>query len=152
MEPYRTEPMVAFVCSHHPLAKKRRINQEELNRFGFVIRKHTGGAGTTKQYLEYLSKQGLRPKILLRCDTPEGVKEAVRDQLGVGILFRDVVTKNIKRGEFKAIKLPRETFEGKSFIVYYRNRVLSPVAREFLALLRSSRTKGISNASTPLVD
>ena len=65
----------------------------------------------------------------------------VRSKLGVGILFRDVVENNIKRGEFKAIKLPGETIEGKSFIVYHKTRPLSPLAQDFLTLLQTRRTK-----------
>jgi DNA-binding transcriptional LysR family regulator len=39
IEPFRREPLVAFVHPQHPLAKKPRIALEELGRFGFVIRK-----------------------------------------------------------------------------------------------------------------
>jgi DNA-binding transcriptional LysR family regulator len=141
MEPYRTESLVAFVRPRHPLAKKRFITLGELGRFGVVIRKHQGRTGTSNQYIKHLFKQGLRPQVILRCDTPEGVKEAVRDQSGVGILFREVVEKNITRGEFKAIKLPGEAVEGSSVIIYHKNRPLSPVAQEFLTLLRQSRQK-----------
>jgi hypothetical protein len=46
----------------------------------------------------------------------------------------------LKQGEFKAIKLPGETIEGKSFIVYHKTRPLAPLAQDFLKLLQTQRS------------
>src|SRR5574341_1279007 len=76
-EPYQVEPLVAFVHPQHPLVKKPRITLENLKRFGFVIRKRVRGVGATDEHFQALRKQGLHLKVVMRCDTPEGVKEAV---------------------------------------------------------------------------
>jgi hypothetical protein len=44
---------------------------------------------------------------------------------------------DIRRGEFKLIKLPVETFDGKNFIVYHKTRPLPPITQDFINLLRS---------------
>ncbi len=36
MEPYRTEPLVAFVASDHPLGGKKQLTWKDLGRHGFV--------------------------------------------------------------------------------------------------------------------
>jgi DNA-binding transcriptional LysR family regulator len=77
----------------------------------------------------------------MRCDTPAAVKEAVRQKMGVGILYRDVVANNIKRDEFKILKMPGEPFQGKSYIIYHKNRPLSPFGQELLELLRLHQDK-----------
>jgi DNA-binding transcriptional LysR family regulator len=141
MEPFCLEPLVAFVHPQHALAKKPRITFEELGRIGFAIRKRVGGTGATGHYIQELRKQGVNLKVVLRCDTPEGVKEAVRNKMGVGLLFRESVQNNIKRGEFKAIKLPVDAVEAANFIVYHKTRPLSPVAQDFLKLLRAQRAR-----------
>ena len=140
MEPYRSEPVVAFVHPNHPLAKKPRLNWEELGRVGFVIRRRVGGKGTADRYLQNLRKNGVRLKVLMRCDSPEAVKAAVKRNMGVGILFRNVVADSLKQGEFKAIKLPGEAIEGKSCILYHKTRPLSPLAQDFLKLLQTQRS------------
>jgi DNA-binding transcriptional LysR family regulator len=84
-------------------------------------------------------------KVVLRCDTPEGVKAAVRNRLGVGLLFRGSVENNIKRGEFKAIKLPADAVEGTYFIVYHKTRPLSPLAQDFLTLLRQRQNRSVTS-------
>ena len=146
METYCLEPLVAFVHPQHPLAKEPRITWEELSRFGYVIRKRLGSTGATGQYIQELRKQGVYLKVVMRCDTPDGVKETVRNKLGVGLLFRGSVEHNIKRGEFKAIKLPANAVvEGKYFIVYHKSRPLSPLAQDFLTFLRQRRDRSIES-------
>ena len=145
IEPFCLEPLMAFVHPRHPLAKKPRITWEELGRVGVAIRKRVGGIGATSQYVQDIKKQGVDLKVVMRCDTPDGVIEAVRNKLGVGLLFRGSVENNIKRGEFKAIKLPADTIMGTYFIVYHKSRPLSPLAQDFLTLLRQRRDRSIKS-------
>ena len=146
-EPYSVEHLVAFVHPQHPLAKKPHITFAELARFGFVIRKRVSGTGATGRCIQDLRKQGARVKVVMRCDTPEGVKEAVRNKLGVGLLFRGAVENNIKRGEFKVIKLPVDALEATNFIVYHKSKPLSSLAQEFLTLLRQRQQRSIKAKS-----
>jgi LysR family transcriptional regulator, low CO2-responsive transcriptional regulator len=140
-EPYGTEPLAAFVAPNHPLAPKRRLLWDDLGQVGFVTRKPLHEQGTSERYLQSLKKHGLEPMILMHCDSPEAVKTVVLRNNGVGILFRRVVEENIKRGDFKEIKLPKngQAFAGKSFIVYHKVRPLSFCAQDFLKLLRKNR-------------
>jgi DNA-binding transcriptional LysR family regulator len=136
MEFYRSHPVVAFVAPNHPLVNRNRVNWENLKSVAFIVRKGLGGRGTGREYIQLLRKKGLTPKVAMQCDTPATAKEAVRRKMGVGILYRDVVADNIKRGEFKILNMPGETFEGKSYIIYHKNRPLTPIAQDFLKLLR----------------
>jgi DNA-binding transcriptional LysR family regulator len=77
----------------------------------------------------------------MRCDTPGAVTEAVRGNMGVGILYRDVVANNIDRHEFEAIKMPGDTPEGKSYIVHHKHKPITPSAQAFLELLPQEKTK-----------
>ena len=145
IKPYRIEPLVAFVHPKHPLAKEPRITWEKLGRFGFVIKKRVGATGATGQYIQDLRKQGVNLKVVMRCDTPDGVIEAVRNKLGVGLLFRGSMENNIKRGEFKAIKLPLNAFEATYFIVYHKTRPLSPLAQDFLTFLWQRQDRSVKS-------
>ncbi len=77
----------------------------------------------------------------MRCESPDAVKMAVKKKMGVGILFKSVVEADVRRGDFKIIKMPGLNLIGKSYIIYHKDRPLSPNAQEFLALLRQSRRK-----------
>jgi DNA-binding transcriptional LysR family regulator len=139
MEPYRAEPLIAFVAPDHPLARKKRLTLEDVREVSFVIRKPLAGSGTGKTYLQKLRKQGFTTKVAMQCDSPEALKMAVTRRMGVGILYKDVIADSIKRGEFRALTLPSDASDGRSFIVYHKTRPLSEHALEFLKLLRTYR-------------
>ena len=141
LEPYRTEPLVAFVASNHPLSGKNQLTLEDLGRHGFVVREPLVGPGATAQFIRRLKDQGVKLKVVMYCETPEAVKSAVSRRMGVGILFKDVVADSLRKGEIKELTLPVEGLEGTSFIVYHKTRPLSPVAQDFLKLLRAHRAR-----------
>ena len=141
MELYRDEPMVAFAAPGHLLAEKKSLQVKDFRDVGFIIRKPEGGKSGGTQYLQLLSAQGFTTHIAMQCDSAEAVKTAVAREMGVGILYKDVLAESIRNGEFRLLKLPSGTMNGKSFIVYHKTRPLSETALEFLKLLRTYRDK-----------
>jgi hypothetical protein len=85
-------------------------------------------------------------RIAMLCDAPAGIIAAVRQGMGVGIAFADSIKLEIDAGEFKALKVDGFEVEAESFIVYAKNRPLSPIGREFLELLREARTDQLTQA------
>lgn len=140
-EPYLDEPLVAFVCRKHPLARKQRPTLKDFADTPLVVREGKGGRETSNQILKELRSQGLNFEIGIRCESPEAVKMAVRSNLGVGILFKNTVEPEIRKGDFKLVKLPGLKLVGKTFIIYHKHRPLSSSAQEFLNLLRDQHQK-----------
>jgi len=149
VEPYRTESLVAFVANRHPLAEKKQLTWENLVRHGFVVREPLEGDGATAQFIRRLKDRGVKLKVVMHCESPEAVKVAVRRRMGVGILFKDVIAHSLKKGDFKELTLPVNGLEGKTFIVYHKTRPLSPVAQDFLKLLRGHRARFKSKEQIP---
>ena len=147
VEPYRPEPLVAFVSPNHPLARNQQLTLQEFERVPLIIRKAWRAGGTTEQLLGEMKKKGLNPNIAMCCDSPETVKEAVSRKMGVGILFKDTIEPEVRKGEFKILKLPVKNFTGRSFIVYRKDRPLSANAQEFLNLLRRWHHRPIRDQS-----
>jgi LysR family transcriptional regulator, transcriptional activator of the cysJI operon len=141
IEPYRSEPFVAFVSSTHPLARKKTLTLKDLARIPLVIRDGHGAHGSTEQILKDLRKNGVSSEIAMRCDSPQAVKEAVRQNLGLGILFKTAVAADLTRGDFKKIDLVGLELVGKSYIIYHKHKPLTHSAQAFLELLRQERPK-----------
>ena len=138
--PLRREPVLLFVLPRHPLARRKTVNLSEVLAEPLIIRGGRGISGTTERALQRLREQGWTIKIGMRCDAPSGIKAAVREEMGIGIAFQDSVRAEIASGEFKAIKVRDLELEAESFIIYSKNRPLSPLAQEFLELLHGVRT------------
>ncbi|MBI2357995.1 MAG: LysR family transcriptional regulator [Deltaproteobacteria bacterium] len=136
-ESLRPEKLVAFASPTHPLTKRRRVLVSDIGGTPIIIRK----GGIANGLLRELQSQGFKPNIAMRCDSPEAVKAVVKKKFGVGLLFRDAVESDIRKGDFKIIKLQGLKLEGHSYIIYPKESPLSAHARDFLALLRQRRNK-----------
>ncbi len=137
-EPYHREKLVAFAPVNHPLTKKRNLTLRDLLCTPLVLRLATRSSGWAEQVLRQIEPK-IEPNIVLRCDSPEAVKMAVRKNMGIGIIFQSVIESDIRSGDFSIVKLRGEKLEGQSYIIYQRDRPLSAHAREFLTLLRQRR-------------
>ena len=78
---------------------------------------------------------------MVRCDSPDVIKEFVRHGAGVGFLYLNSIKRGIEQGYFKVIQVPGLDLIGQSYIVYPKDKPLSSLAREFLAFLRASVAK-----------
>jgi DNA-binding transcriptional LysR family regulator len=102
-EPFRTERLSAFVTPDHPFARLKEVKIAELSKTRLVVKTGKETESRTERLLRDLCKSGHRPKIAMRCESPEALKTAVREGAGVGILFCDSIRGEVKRTEFGLI-------------------------------------------------
>jgi DNA-binding transcriptional LysR family regulator len=139
MEHFAVDNLTFFVHPTHPLAKKQKLDLEDLTDTPLIVRE---GRHTTHKLLQHLRHRGLIPNIALRCASPDAVKAAVRRKMGIGILFYNLIEEDIKRRNLKPIKFSGlKTFAANSYIVYNKKKPLLGAASDFLALLRSMKTR-----------
>ena len=69
------------------------------------------------------------------------IKRAVLQRLGLGFLYYDAVRDAVDRGSFKIINIRGLELLGQTYIIYHKERPLSPNAEEFLKLLRDWRDR-----------
>jgi len=139
-EPFRRERMVLFVSPAHPLARISKVTLVDVQAFPLVIRYIGGVHGATVRLLNELAGQGLKFKIGMRCEAPDAIKQAVQENAGIGIVFEDVVKREVERGEFKILQGHGLKLESDSYILYREDEPLSALGQEFLALLRKVRS------------
>ena len=137
-EPFRRERMVLFVSAAHPLARKSKVTLVDVQAFPLVIRSIRGVQGATVRLLNELAGQGLKFKIGMRCEVPDAIKEAVEKNAGIGIVFEDVVKREVERGEFKILQGHGLKLESDTYILYRGDEPLSALGQEFLTLLRKA--------------
>lgn len=139
-EPCRQEKWVVFSSAKHALGRKQRWTLEEVARAPLVLeRRGTREVTQTDEMLRPLGEGALKLTIALECDSPQAIKSAVRAGVGLGVLPRDMVEAEMKAGELKIIRIPEVKMELESFIVYAKERPLTPNAVDFLTLLRQQR-------------
>jgi DNA-binding transcriptional LysR family regulator len=131
--------LVAFVAKSDPLAKRKELSVSDLKDIPLIIRTDKGNQSTSYLALTELKKQGYKLNIAMRCESPEAIKRAVSQRLGIGFLYHDAVRDSIEGGSFKIIQIRGLQMECQTHIIYHNQRPLSPNAEEFLKLLRDWR-------------
>jgi DNA-binding transcriptional LysR family regulator len=138
MEHFATDNLTFFAHPMHPLSKKKKLVLQDLSQTPLIVRE---GKGATEKILRQLTRGGITVNVALRCVTPDAVKAAVREKMGLGILFYNLIEEDIRRKDLKTLKFPGlPILVGNSYIVYTKNKPLSCAANDFLALLRSMKT------------
>jgi DNA-binding transcriptional LysR family regulator len=141
VEPYRAEKFVAFVSAKHPLSQKKKLTLADFVRGPLIVR-GKGVDSNTWEILAQLERQGYELNVFMECESAETVKIATMKGLGLGILWRDRLKAEIKRGDVKILEIPElGQMEAQTFIVYHKERPLSPSAQDFLDLLHQSRQR-----------
>lgn len=150
-EPLRREKIVMFVPADHRLTKKAHPPLTEIMSEPLIIRGVKGSFSATELVLSRLRQNGLRFKIGMRCEGPSEVKAAVRHRMGIGLAFEDTVKVEVKAGTFKILNVRGLKMAGQSYIVYRKDRPLSPLAQKFLELLRHARRKSQGSKSAAVL-
>jgi len=145
--PYRVENLVGFISSKHPLAKKARLTMAEAAQCPLIVKSDSNSKGSS--YLRQMESQGYRPNVLMQCESNEAIKLAVLNGMGLGFLYEDHVKSEVKKKDLKIVKI-----DGcnppivKSYIVFQKDRPLSPSAKNLLALLASIVEPQVSSSQS----
>ena len=147
--------LVAFAAKGYPIALEKQLSLADLEKVPLIIRDDASKRGTIETLLVKIRSLGYRPNIVMRCESPEAIKTAVSKKLGVGILYQDVLNENKTRGLFKQLRVSDLPIEEKTYVVYHKQRPLSPSVEAFLKLLRewceAKKTKTQNKQTDPAV-
>jgi DNA-binding transcriptional LysR family regulator len=137
--PYRQQKLVVIAPAGHPLSKRKELSLTEIAEGPLIVRRGTGPK--TLAILTQMVEQGLKPNILMECDSAEAVKVATIGGAGLGILYPEHVEAELARGEIKILNVSGlANIDLRSFIIYGKDKPLSQNARDFLELLQRSRS------------
>jgi DNA-binding transcriptional LysR family regulator len=99
-----TDKMVLIVPPGHPLANETTVPVAQLLDYPFVSREE--GSGSREVIVEHLNACGVDPSALnlvMELGSPESIKGAVEAGMGISVLSRATVVKEIKLGSLVAI-------------------------------------------------
>jgi DNA-binding transcriptional LysR family regulator len=122
-----------FICPPgHPLSGKTQITPPEIAGLPFLCREE--GSGTREVINEYLEQNDLAPHDINLCmefGSPEAIKSAVEAGLGVSIVSRATVGKELKLGTLVALPL-KPVLERPFSFVHQRQKFRLRAVDEFM--------------------
>lgn len=102
----RMDQLVAIVPPGHPLANGETVSVQELVTYPYISREE--GSGTREVITEYFNQAGLSfydLNVVMELGSPEAIKGAVTSGMGVSILSRAAIQKDLQLGLLKDVRL-----------------------------------------------
>jgi len=142
-EKYEEDEIIVVASSGHPLARRKRVDVEELLREPWIIREE--GSGTQMAVEKALRKKGKSLKqfnVAMKMGSTSSVKEGVKAKLGLAFISGRATEEELNRGLFSRIEVEGiDAISRQIYIVFHRGRTLSPIGTEFLRFLKRQKQK-----------
>lgn len=104
VEVCRQDQLVAIVPPNHELGERESVGIDDLLQFPFICREE--GSGTREVINEYLNQHcNSHLNISMELGSPEAVKGAVEAGMGVSVVSRATIQKELKLDTLRAINL-----------------------------------------------
>lgn len=136
VEACRQDQLVAIVPPDHALAGLKEIGIARLLEYPFICREE--GSGTREVISDYLQLQpscGSALKIAMELGSPEAIKGAVEAGMGVSVVSRTTIQKELKLGTLVALQLDPPLNRPFSF-VHQKQKFRLRVMEELLEFAR----------------
>lgn len=129
------DPLVVICSPKHRLANKEKIKFNEIINEPIIVREE--GSGTRKQFIGIFEKMKVEPNIVSTCNTQQAAVEAVKRNLGISVMSRSVVEKEIEEGTICVCDIDGYNFNRSYRIVYHKDKFMSEVIKKFIAITKS---------------
>lgn len=129
------DEMVLVAPVLHPLAAKSNISRDDLKECVFVIREE--GSGTRLSVEELFQKAGFRPERIITLGSTQAIKEAVEAGMGITILSKWCVRKELLLGSLKLLRIKGLEIPRLFFLVKLKDKFQSRAGDEFVKFINS---------------
>jgi len=140
-EKYEEDEIIVVAPSDHPLARKKKVNLEELLKEPWIIREE--GSGTQMAIEKALRKKGKSLKqfnVVMEMGSTSSVKEGVKAKLGLTFISRRATEEELNQGFLSRIDVEGIGLISRQiYIVSHRGRTLSPIGMQFLRFLKRKK-------------
>ncbi|MBI5751326.1 MAG: LysR family transcriptional regulator [Hydrogenophilales bacterium] len=137
------DELVAICSPKHQVAQYPSITPAQLAELPYVSRE--SGSGTREVVDDYFRKNGLQPEdlhIVMELGSREAIKGAVEAGLGIAIVSRATILKEIKLGDLIAIPLEPRLYRPLSMVnakEKFRSRLLQTFLEFVINALKQSK-------------
>ncbi|TYO94546.1 DNA-binding transcriptional LysR family regulator [Desulfallas thermosapovorans DSM 6562] len=130
------DELILFVSKNHPLAETTSISPEEialkLKSVPFIFREE--GSGTRLAVEKALQKLDFKPEHIITLGSTQAIKEAVEANLGVSMLSKWTLRKELKLGSIKPIRCCNPITRG-FYLLQHKEKFQSRATAEFVKLV-----------------
>jgi DNA-binding transcriptional LysR family regulator len=142
-EKYVEDEIIVVAPPDHPLARKKKVNLEELLKEPWIIREEGSGTRTAVEKAIRKKEKSLKQfNVVMETGSTSSVKEGVKAKLGLAFISGEAVGEEVRQGFLSRIDvegivpIPRQIY-----VVSHRGRTFSPIGMEFLRFIRRKKER-----------
>lgn len=137
IQSFMEDEMIVVVPSNHTLSQMRLIEKDMLQNQIWISREV--GSGTRTYMDKFISELGLKIKRSFVFSSNQGVKEAVKAGLGIALLSRWTIDREIETNEIRALTLTNKKITRPFSFVKSKNSDESKAIKMFLQKIEEFR-------------
>ena len=118
----------------HRLSRKKHIEAADLQGEYMVM--HEKGSATYRVMDNFARKNNLDTFIPLELSNNESIKRVVEQGIGLGLMSRNVVSREVDTGRLIAIPFTDPAMKRKFYMVHHKDKYISEPLRNFIDLVR----------------
>ncbi|WP_178023725.1 LysR family transcriptional regulator [uncultured Paenibacillus sp.] len=127
--PLVTDELMLVFSPSHPLASKKQVQVEDLRGETFLL--HEPGSTSRRLTEEWAEQVRLHFDFAMELGAIETMKEAVKCNIGIAVLPRRSVAREILSGELRQLELPGYLNRRRICLVYREEKTLSAAVQKF---------------------
>ena len=121
-KPVMREELMLVTFPGHPLARKGRIEPQDLVRQPFIL--FEPGSNTRRVIDQFFLKEEIRPRIVMETENVEIIKAMVRNGLGITVISHQAVERDVREGQLASCRIAGHTLLRETGWVYLKaNRI-----------------------------
>lgn len=128
--PYIDDELYLVCSKSHRWAEKKSISPAEIENEDIIMREK--GSGTREVFEETMARNNVRYRIKYVLNNTEAIKKAVEANIGVSVISRLAVKKEIRGGRLVKVDIENIRFERKFSIIYHKDKFKSNLFEEFI--------------------
>jgi len=126
------EDIVMIIKPDHPLAAKSIIEPEELDNLPFIMPESE--SGTRNVLNDFRKRHGLKFNIICEFSNNDAIKTLVQEGMGISLISRNVVKKEIQRGDLACLNINDIGLKRKYYIAYHKEKYFTKSIAEFISI------------------
>lgn len=128
--PFMDDELVLICAAGHPWGFTGEVGLQELEAADFIVREQ--GSGTRELFESVMAAEGIKWRRTGVYNNTETIKNAVASGLGVSVVSKMAVEKELESGMLLSVKIRGISFKRKFSIVYHKNKFISEAMKLFM--------------------
>lgn len=146
VEDIAEDELILAVSAAHPLAGRKNISYEDLERYPFISRED--GSSKRNQLELYMQEAGIKTSSNYACTSVEAIKQALQYTDSIAALSAMMISEEIKKEVLTILPIDDLKIKRTIRLVYHKNKYITPAMKAFMKVLDEHINQSSCNTAT----